>query len=450
MERNRRILVAKVGVMAAVVPLMIWGYNLGGPDAGHTGAPGDRTCAISLCHVGTPTEGGIEIDFPQGNTYTPGVKQLWTVRITGAQTPAYGFQATARLASDERTRQAGAFNSTDGTTHVLCHDNKEKTTTSPCRPDASIEFIVHTMRRTQNSFTFEWTPPATDSGNVRVYVAANAANANGAESGDRIFLANFTLTPQAGPPPATGPQIRSERPVLQAFSSSQTISPGTWIEIHGANLSATTRDWQSGDFNGDTAPTSLDGVSVKIDGKAAFLGSISPTMVKAQVPDGIGMGSSLEVELTNASGRTTSRVNSARVSPAMLATPAFNVGERQFVAALHSDFSTFVGRTGLISGVSTRPAKPGDTISIYAVGCGATNPASPAGVIARQARPLASPVQVRFGSTTATATGFLSTPFVGLCRIDTVVPNVADGDTSIVVTIDGVADGQNLFTNIQR
>jgi uncharacterized protein (TIGR03437 family) len=125
----------------------------------------------------------------------------------------------------------------------------------------------------------------------------------------------------------------------------------------------------------------------------------------------------------------------------------FLVGGKQYLAALFTD-KNFVGPANFIPGITSRPAKPGETIIVYAVGCGPTNPASPAGEISSAVRPLASPITVRFGQTSATAQAFLVPPFVGLCQFNVTVPNVAVGDIAIEATVDGVATGQSLFTTI--
>jgi uncharacterized protein (TIGR03437 family) len=445
MGKNNRVVFTQIfTVVVLVVPLILMG-NSGGPDPGKTAAPGEEPngCAQGGCHTGAgnPTrDSGIEIDFAGGTTYAPGVKQRWTVRVTGAQTSRYGFQLTARPASNERNGQAGDFAPADSKTQVLCQDGRLK----PCRDTAPIQYITHTSPNNTNTFEFDWTPPASDVGPVRIYAAANAANGNGLNTGDRIFLRNFTLTPGAAAPP---PTIRTAQPVLQAFMGGERMSPGTWVEIYGSNLSTTTRSWAGSDFQGDIAPTTLDGVSVVVDGKSAFVGFISPSQINVQVPD-IGTGP-VKLIVANAGGRAETTVQSTKVSPALLTTPVFNVGGKQYAAALHTDFKTFVGRENLIPGVAFRPAKPGETIIVFAVGCGPTNPASPPGQIVRGLRTLTSPLQVRFGQTVAQAQGFMTPDVVGLCQLNVTVPNVAAGDHTLEATIDGVGNGQNLSVTVQ-
>jgi probable HAF family extracellular repeat protein len=85
----------------------------------------------------------------------------------------------------------------------------------------------------------------------------------------------------------TRPAIRTLLPgVLTAsgFGGATTIAPGTWIEIYGNNLAPTTRPWRASDFIGNTAPKSLDGVKVSVNGSLANISYISPGQVNAFVP----------------------------------------------------------------------------------------------------------------------------------------------------------------------
>jgi hypothetical protein len=53
-------------------------------------------------------------------------------------------------------------------------------------------------------------------------------------------------------------------------------APGSYVEIHGSNLAATTRQWAASDFTGSAAPTSLDGVSVSVGGAPAIAACLAP------------------------------------------------------------------------------------------------------------------------------------------------------------------------------
>src|SRR5688500_5082610 len=239
MRPATKIYFIQAAVMLGWLPLLLWGHATW-PDARNTGAPGELTCAQFGCHAGTgnPTLGsGVEIDFPEGLFYTPGVKQTWTVRVIGAQSAVYGFQVSARLASNEASGAAGRF-TTGPDTFVLCQHNVERDRVGgTCATATPIEFVQHRMAGNSSTFTFEWTPPARDVGRGRVYAAGNAGNGNGqADPGDRIFLNNFTLAPKAAEEPLPAPQVRAEAPVLQAFSGRPGLSSGTYLEIYGSNF----------------------------------------------------------------------------------------------------------------------------------------------------------------------------------------------------------------------
>jgi uncharacterized protein (TIGR03437 family) len=250
-------------------------------------------------------------------------------------------------------------------------------------------------------------------------------------------------------PVGVAPALRSSQPLLQSFSGTPGLSSGTWVELYGTNLAATTREWNCNDFtaNCTQAPISIDGVSVNINSKPAFVRYVSPTQVNVQVPDD-GVTGPAPITITNAFGTSAPiTMNRTAQSPALLTTPSFNAGGKQYVAALYPDNVTFVGRTGLIPGVPFRPARPGDAIVIYAVGCGPTNPAHPAGTVVAAPLPVAGAVQVMFGQTMAQAQAFVSG--LGLCQFNVTVPNLPSGDISIDASVNGSATGQTLFTTIQ-
>jgi len=88
---------------------------------------------------------------------------------------------------------------------------------------------------------------------------------------------------------AQPPAIRSAGGVAtaSAFGGARAAAPRTRVEIYGTNLAATTRSWAGGDFAGVNAPTGLDGTTVHIGGRAAYISYVSPTQINGQVPAGV-------------------------------------------------------------------------------------------------------------------------------------------------------------------
>jgi uncharacterized protein (TIGR03437 family) len=247
----------------------------------------------------------------------------------------------------------------------------------------------------------------------------------------------------------TRPTFRRHLPVLQAFDNGTRVSSGTWVQIFGERLSDTTRAWRADDFNGSRAPTSLDGVSVNFNGKPAFIGYVSPNQINAQLPDDdSGLGVNLQV--VNARGPSDDLLPSSpfftaslptrafSASPAMLTAPSFLSNGKQYLAALFPDLTTFVGPENLVAGAVFRPAKPGDTIVVYAVGCGPASPPSPAGQVPASSIPLSPGWRLAFGvgptRADALTSGFLVGQALGLCQFNVVVPELPDGDVTVVLT----------------
>src|SRR6266851_5353246 len=241
----------------AVVPIVLWA-NVTGADPRLTGAPGDDSAACTQCHVGTQLNGGggsLAIVLPGEATYTPGVKQHIQVRVSDPAQRRWGFELSARVASDPANAQAGDISSTDSNTQVECSDGGLK----PCSSSSPLQFITHTLAGTRlgttNSATFEfdWTPPSTDVGKVTLYAAGNAANGNGQDTGDHIYTTSLDLTPAAVAPT---PSISS---VLNAASPLAGMTQNSWITIAGANLSTTSRPWTLDELAAGP-PASLDNV----------------------------------------------------------------------------------------------------------------------------------------------------------------------------------------------
>src|SRR5258707_15596866 len=106
MDRQRKIFIGKTMAVLAVIPVLIYAHAAG-PDPGKSGVPGESTCTESGCHEGTPLNGGggsVRIDAG-GTTYSPGVKQRISVTVNDSAQRRWGFQLTARLASNVKTRE---------------------------------------------------------------------------------------------------------------------------------------------------------------------------------------------------------------------------------------------------------------------------------------------------------------------------------------------------------
>jgi uncharacterized protein (TIGR03437 family) len=238
-----------------------------------------------------------------------------------------------------------------------------------------------------------------------------------------------------------------------AFGAFRSVAPGTWIEIYGANLAGSTRAWSTGDFAGGVnAPTSLDGTSVTIGGKDAFVAYVSPKQVNVQVPSDIGLGTQA-LTVTTAPGTSASRsITVNATQPGLFAPSTLAIGGRQYAAALFPD-GTYSLPTGAVA--NSRPAKPGETIVLYGVGFGTARAALgnlpiPAGQVVRQSNSLELQMQVFFGGVPATVNyQGLAPGTVGLYQFNVVVPNVGAGDAvPLTFTLGGVPGTQTLYAAV--
>src|SRR5262249_19958797 len=133
---------------------------------------------------------------------------------------------------------------------------------------------------------------------------------------------------------STTPIISS---VTNAFGNSTGIAPNTWVAIKGAGLGpSTSRIWQASDFgqNGTQMPISLDGISVTLNGKNAFVYFISSTQLNILTPPDLAPGS-VQVIVKNGSATTPAfTVQAATLSMSFF---VFNGGP--YVIATHLDGS---------------------------------------------------------------------------------------------------------------
>jgi uncharacterized protein (TIGR03437 family) len=219
--------------------------------------------------------------------------------------------------------------------------------------------------------------------------------------------------------------------VANAEGESATIAPNTWLEIKGSNLSkaGSGRIWQGSDFVGNKMPVQLDGVSVTVNGKAAYVYYISPTQVNVLTPpDAIAGPAQVVLTYNGASASYT--------APAQNSSPSFFVFDTNGnVAATHVNGS-FIGPSTLYPGQTT-PAKPGETIVLYANGFGPTTAPVVSGSPTQSGNlsPLPA-IQIGGAPTTVTFAGLVSP---GEYQFNVVVPPAtSDGNQPIVATLNGL------------
>jgi uncharacterized protein (TIGR03437 family) len=189
-------------------------------------------------------------------------------------------------------------------------------------------------------------------------------------------------------------------------------------------------------------PTSLQGVSVSVNGLPAYVDYVSPTQINALAPDDDTLGP-VQVQVTAAG--VASNIVTAQKG---LFAPAFLTFDGTHVAALHADYS-LIGAPNLLPGAVTTPARPGEIILLYGVGFGPANPPQPSGQLVTAAVPLAYPVQITIGGV-AVSVAYAGLTGSGLYQFNVTVPSLADGDAAVVATLGGVATQTGVSITVQQ
>lgn len=155
-----------------------------GGQTGLTGAPGESTCI--QCHSGVNIQNSTvaSITFSgTNNKYIPGSTYTINVELIGAPSAKNGFQLVALRNSDDTN--VGTLTITDALNTQLSN-NPNRT------------YVGHTgSGNSITSWSFDWTAPTSQEGDITFYLAANVSNNNGLTSGDEVHLKELMIQEDA-------------------------------------------------------------------------------------------------------------------------------------------------------------------------------------------------------------------------------------------------------------
>jgi uncharacterized protein (TIGR03437 family) len=242
----------------------------------------------------------------------------------------------------------------------------------------------------------------------------------------------FIATPVSQP---TGPTFWSAV-LASAFytfylNPQDAFAPGEWIEIYGTGLSSTTRAWRVSDFTGSLAPTSLDGISVEVNGQPAYVSYVSPGQVNALVPSTLSPGAATIIVKngSQASAAHTTALGSSQPGLLRIAN-----AQGDLAVAVFPDFRTYAFPAGATTAVPTRPASPGDTIIFFGIGFGAVDPPVLDGQVVTGQHSLTGNLQVTIGGVQAQVLyAGLSPGSIGLYQFNVVVPDLRTSAAAVPV-----------------
>jgi uncharacterized protein (TIGR03437 family) len=257
------------------------------------------------------------------------------------------------------------------------------------------------------------------------YIEVFQANAN-AFPGD-IEQAHQLLIPETAVP-----QIASGGVVIHAGISS-TVSPGSLVDVYGTALAAGPVSAPAG----SPVPITLGGSEVRVNGTAAPLIYVSPTLIVFQLPYETVLGGAQVEVLSNNTASASAPVTVQQAAPSIL-----TYGNNRAVV-LNQDYS--------VNGPAN-PAKVGSTAMAYLIGGGPLDNPIATGATA-STTPLSRetlPVTVTVGSATAVVPFAGMAPgFAGLVQVNFTIPNLPTNDYPLQVKIGSAASNQPLVAITQ-
>ncbi len=246
--------------------------------------------------------------------------------------------------------------------------------------------------------------------------ATLTVTSNGADSALKVPL-TLRIVPKGNPVIAAALDNAT-------FEPFDTVSPGDVMVVKGDQLSF--EPYASG-----PAPplaTTLGGARVLVNGVAAPLFYSSYGQIAFQLPADVPLGQAIiQVERDgNMSNKVSAEVKAR--APKVL-----RMGVKDFGAIYNATDGSYPLPAGAIPGLNTHPAKPGDVLTIYAIGLGLTDPWPASGQPAPSSEPFARMVvtpQVNFGGGLL---GAIATPdfaaltptYAGLYQLNVRIPDNA-------------------------
>jgi uncharacterized protein (TIGR03437 family) len=440
-------------VAAAPIALLAWS----------TGSPVDNTGRIpgqdcSSCHnnsgaTNSDSRGSIKVDGL--GPYNPGVVQHLKLTVRHPDAIRWGFQMGARFINGGGNVQAGTFNITHPNTKVVCDNGTPQGGPPPC--DGTLEWIEHSdAPRTARggdagegySFEFDWMPPAQENGDIVFTFAAVAANGDGGVGGDRVYAGSMRVSLSS-----SAACTISEPPVIQkvvnAGPHAGSISSGAMVEIYGSGFQtgARKRAVGLGDLGAPPYhfPTELSCIAVEINGKRAPITYVQQDQINVQAPDLTGVTGPVSVNVIGNPGRQ-NEIHAAAKFPVQvqpLAPSFFTLGVTKSIAALIAGTAKIVADPSVVPGGVF--AKPGDLVSLFGSGFGATDPALQPGEVSSGEARLAGNITVKIGDQTLAPgdiqyAGLAPQSISALYQFNVrIPPGAPNGDMPVVITINGVS-----------
>jgi len=238
--------------------------------------------------------------------------------------------------------------------------------------------------------------------------------------------------------------------VMNGASYGEDIAPNTWITVTGTYLSQTTRTWGSSDFVANQLPVQLDGVRVFVNGIAAAVSYISPTQINALVNGNFpGPSGFVPVEILTPQGRSDpfAALMGYTCAPALF---TYSAEGGKYVIAYAAD-GTFIGKPGLVPGLVTRPAHPGEVITVFGTGFGQTDPPFAPGTVISAPLPMSGYVNLYLDGHSTLSADWVGLTGAGLYQMNVTMPLVlSDGDHKVRPMASGGSGKTDAWITVQN
>ncbi len=259
------------------------------------------------------------------------------------------------------------------------------------------------------------------------------------------FSGNAPLISSGGIVSATG------TPVVQRISPHSLISVfGQGFAPQGTRSSSPQLD-AAGRVAANLATTCLE-----IDGKRAPLFAVSAYQINAQAPSGLAAGQSQVAVIRGCGGGEEQRSPAATVTVGAVSPALFNfqnnLDGRNPIVALHGGGPALVGAPAL--GAAFTPAEPGEIVTLFGTGFGATEPRLATGQIPGGQAALVNAVSFAFGGIAVPAEDVLYAGAAPCCagvyQFTVRVPaDSPEGDAPVTATVNRVSTPQGPFLTVK-
>ncbi len=239
------------------------------------------------------------------------------------------------------------------------------------------------------------------------------------------------------------------------------ISPDGLVSVFGRNFApgGTSRAVMDTDLRNAQLPTNVGCTCVEVNHRLAPILFVSAASINFQAPE-LSVAGNPAVQVISNCGAPNEKAGAGQTVVAQLVAPEFffftqALSGRNPVAARNAISGALIGASGLLPGATFTPARPGDYVALYATGLGRTDPAYPAGAIARQAAFTVFPVSVslngvQLGDSDVLYAG-VAPNYAGLYQVNIRIPgDTPDGDIPVALEIDGISTPAGAYITVRK